>query len=87
VVFYNTMEQYLRRFSIVLMCLVGLCLGEAALGVTRAEMYQATTPVADRSEAAQTAAFQSAMKMVLIRVTGRRNAECRRGPRLEFVGH
>jgi hypothetical protein len=75
VVFYNTMEQYLRRFSIVWMCIVGLCLGEAALGVTRAEMYQATAPVADRSEAAQTAAFQGAMKTVLIRVTGRRNAD------------
>ena len=74
-VFYNTMEQYLRRFSIVWVCVVGLCLGEAALGVTRAEMYQATAPVADRSEAAQTAAFQGAMKTVLIRVTGRRNAD------------
>ena len=74
-VFYNTMEQYLRRFSIVWMCIVGLCLGEAALGVTRAEMYQATAPVTDRSEAAQTAAFQGAMKTVLIRVTGRRNAD------------
>jgi hypothetical protein len=69
------MEQYLRRFSIVWMCIVGLCLGEAALGVTRAEMYQATAPVTDRSEAAQTAAFQGAMKTVLIRVTGRRNAD------------
>src|ERR1700727_728512 len=69
------MEQYLRRFSIVWMCIVGLCLGEAALGVTRAEMYQATAPVADRSEAAQTTAFQNTMKIVLIRVTGRRNAD------------
>ncbi len=43
------------------------------LALTRAEMYQATAPVADRSEAAQTAAFQNAMKTVLIRVTGRRN--------------
>src|SRR3984885_212619 len=69
------MEQYLRRFSIVWMCIVGLGIGEAALGITRAEMYQATTPVTDRSEAAQTAAFQNAMKTVLIRVTGRRNAD------------
>ncbi|HEY2464446.1 MAG TPA: DUF2066 domain-containing protein [Steroidobacteraceae bacterium] len=45
------------------------------MALTRAEMYQATAPVADRSEAAQTAAFQSAMKTVLIRVTGRRNAD------------
>jgi hypothetical protein len=75
VVFYNTMAQYLRRFSIVCMCIVGLGMGEAGLGITRAEMYQATAPVADRSEAAQTAAFQNAMKTVLIRVTGRRNAD------------
>ena len=38
-------------------------------------MYQAAAPVADRSEAAQTTAFQNAMKTVLIRVTGRRNAD------------
>jgi hypothetical protein len=75
VVFYNTMAQYLRRFSIVWMCLAGICLGGAAGALTRAEMYQATAPVADRSEAAQTTAFQNAMKIVLIRVTGRRNAD------------
>jgi hypothetical protein len=43
--------------------------------MTRAEMYQATAPVTDRSEAAQTLAVQNAMKSVLIRVTGRRNAD------------
>jgi hypothetical protein len=77
------MAQYLRRFSerylqaaaLVWVCLAGLCLGESAFALTRAEMYQAAAPVADRSEAAQTAAFQSAMKTVLIRVTGRRNAD------------
>jgi uncharacterized protein len=69
------MEQYLRRFSFVWICIAALSLGGEALGVTRAEMYQATAPVADRSEAAQTAAFQNAMKTVLIRVTGRRNAD------------
>jgi hypothetical protein len=40
-----------------------------------AELYQATAPLADRSEAAQTAAFQMALKIVLIRVTGRRSAD------------
>jgi uncharacterized protein len=69
------MAQYLRRFSIVWMCIVGLGIGQAAAAITRAEMYQAVTPVTDRSEAAQTAAFQNAMKTVLIRVTGRRNAD------------
>jgi len=57
------------------MCFAGLFLSESALAITRAEMYQAAVPVAERSEAAQTAAFQSAMKAVLIRVTGRRNAD------------
>ena len=69
------MAQYLRRFSIVWACVAALCLGEAAAALTRAEMFQATVPVADRSEAAQTAAFENAMKTVLIRVTGRRNAD------------
>src|ERR1700683_4528546 len=69
------MEKYLRRFSIVWMCILGLCLGEAAGAITRAEMYQATVPLADRADAAYTAALQNAMKTVLIRVTGRRNAD------------
>jgi uncharacterized protein len=57
-------------------------LGAAFLGLahpsgalTRAELYQATVPVADRSEAAQTAAFEAAFKIVLVRVTGRRAAD------------
>jgi hypothetical protein len=83
VVFYNTMAQYLRRFSkrylppatLLWACVVGLCFGEAAFSLTRAEMYQATTAVSDRTEAAQTAAFQNAMRTVLIRVTGRRSAD------------
>jgi hypothetical protein len=83
VVFYNTMAQYLRRFSkrylrpatLLWACAAGLCFGEAAFSLTRAEMYQATTAVSDRSEAAQSAAFQNAMRTVLIRVTGRRSAD------------
>ena len=77
------MAQYLRRISkrflrptaIFWVCIAALCLGDTAASLTRAEMYQAVAPVADRSEAAQTAAFQNAMKTVLIRVTGRRNAD------------
>jgi hypothetical protein len=83
VVFYNTMAQYLRRISerylraaaILWVCVAGLGFGTAAYSLTRAEMYQATVPVSDRSEAAQTAAFQYAMRTVLIRVTGRRSAD------------
>jgi hypothetical protein len=77
------MSQYFSVFSLrnlrpaVFLCLsmAALCLGNAALALTRAQLYQATAPMADRSEAAQTAAFQSAMKIVLVRVTGRRSAE------------
>ena len=78
------MEQYLRRFSILWFCIAGVALSGAASGITRAEMYQATAPLADRSDAAYTAAFQTAMKTVLIRVTGRRNAD--EDPGLSRIG-
>jgi hypothetical protein len=83
VVFYNTMTSYFRSISacrlrpgaILSLCLVALCISSVGRAMTRAEMYQATAPVADRSEAAQSQAFQNAMKIVLIRVTGRRSAD------------
>jgi hypothetical protein len=77
------MSQYFSVFSrrnlrpAVLLCLglAVLCLGNAAFALTRAELFQATAPLADRSDVAQAAAFQAAMKIVLVRVTGRRSAE------------
>ena len=64
------------RFA-VLLCFSfsTLTLGDVGNATTRTELYQATAPVSDRSEASQTAAFQSAMRTVLVRVTGRRTAE------------
>src|SRR5712664_3923728 len=61
----------------VILCLraAALSFGAASFALTRSELYQATAPMADRSEAAQTDAFQTAMKTVLVRVTGRRSAE------------
>ncbi len=58
----NTMPQYFSVFSMrylrpaVILCfsLAALCLGDAGSALTRAELYQATAPVPDRSEAAQT---------------------------------
>ena len=44
------------------------------MALTRAELYQAVAPAADRSEAGQDEAFQTALKTVLVRVTGRRSA-------------
>ncbi len=75
------MSQYFSVFSLrnlrpaVILCLVSLCFGNLAHAVTRAELYQATVPFADHCEAEPTAAFQAAMKTVLVRVTGRRSAE------------
>jgi uncharacterized protein len=68
-------RRSLRRA--VFLCLSGLilCWGSAAVALTRVELYQASAPIGDRSEASQSAAFQNAMKIVLIRVTGRRTAE------------
>jgi hypothetical protein len=59
-----------------------LCLSFAALGwagtafaLTREELFQAAVPLTDHTDAAQSAAFQNALKVVLVRVTGRRNAD------------
>ncbi len=65
----------LRPAAILCLSVAALCFGDAGLALTRAGLYQAAAPVADRSEAAQTEAFQTAMKIVLVRVTGRRSAE------------
>jgi len=56
-------------------CAALFCMAGAAHALTQAELYQAMVPMSDRSEAAQTAAFQAAMKIVLVRVTGRRSAD------------
>jgi hypothetical protein len=66
---------HLRPAAILCLCLAALCCAGVVRAMTRAEMYQATAPVADRSEAAQSVAFQNAMRVVLIRVTGRRTAD------------
>jgi hypothetical protein len=66
------MSQHFRVF----LCVIAAALwGNAGLALTRAELYQATAPLADRTEAAQTEAFQTAMRTVLVRVTGRRSSE------------
>jgi hypothetical protein len=61
---------------VLALCLVlALCVSpEPSRAVSRAEIYQATVPLADHSEAAQSAAFEAAMRVVLVRVTGRRAA-------------
>ena len=67
-------HRYLRSTAILCLTLAAAGITDTALGLTRIEVYHATVPLADRSEAAQTAAFEAALKIVLIRVTGRRAA-------------
>ena len=80
-VFYDkTMAQtsssfsisYLRGAAILCLCLAA---SEPVIAVTRAELYQATTGIAGRCDSGDSAAFQAAMKTVLVRVTGRRSAD------------
>jgi hypothetical protein len=62
---------------LTLTCLIYglLCVGLAGHAAVRPDLYQATAPVADRSEAGRAAAFQTALKMVLVRITGNRAAD------------
>jgi hypothetical protein len=68
-------SRFLRLAAVFCFTAGALCLSGATLAMTRAELYQATVPVPDRSEGAQAAAFQAALKTVLVRVTGRRTAD------------
>jgi len=70
-------ENTFRRLRLAAVSCFGaavLGLAGVASGLARTETYQATTHLADRSDAAQSAAFEAALKIVLIRVTGRRTA-------------
>ncbi len=64
-----------RRVAIFSLLFAALFAGNAAPALTRTDLYQATTSVAGRCEGADNAAFQAALKTVLVRVTGNRNAE------------
>jgi hypothetical protein len=68
-------DRYLRPAALLCLCFAALCAAGTGFALTRTELYQTTAPVTDRSEAAQTAGFQNAMKVVLVRVTGRHSAD------------
>lgn len=71
-------SSFYPRYSrlVLILCLSAVMLGgfRPAVALTRTDIYQATVPAASRSDAAHPAAFQAAMKAVLVRVTGRRTA-------------
>ena len=64
--------RYLHLLALLCLGLAGFCPSEARAALSRAELYQAKVPVADRSEASKPAAFEAALRIVLVRVTGRR---------------
>ena len=67
--------RYPRLAALFCLIFAALCMTPTAFGLSRAELYQTTVPLTDRSDAAQSAAFQNALKVVLVRVTGRRTAD------------
>jgi hypothetical protein len=72
---FSGLRRQARRFFLCF-CLAGLLAsgGAPAVAAVRNDLYQATAPLADRSDAALTAAFQTALRNVLVKVTGRRSA-------------
>ena len=73
--YFDIFGRYLRLAAILCLSAAAVCLAGTAVGTARVDLFQATAPVADRSEGARTAAFQAALKIVLVRVTGRRTAD------------
>jgi hypothetical protein len=64
-----------RGLAALLLAVAAFAAGGPADAMTRIEVFQATVPVADRSEPGQAAIFQAALKIVLVRATGRRSAD------------
>jgi hypothetical protein len=69
---YHAVRASCLRLAAILCFGAAVGLAGPASGMTRIEVFQATVPDTDHSEAGQTAAFQAAMKVVLVRATGRR---------------
>jgi hypothetical protein len=67
--------RYSRLGAFICLTCLALGLSDAGRALTRAELYQATAPLANQSEAARPAAFAAALRIVLVRVTGRRTAD------------
>jgi hypothetical protein len=67
--------RYLRLGAFLCLTCASLCLADAGRALSRPDLYQATVPVANQSEAARPAAFAAALRIVLVRVTGRRTGD------------
>lgn len=62
------------NLRLVIAAIVSLVVSLGATAATVPGMYEATVPLPDRSENGQAVAFQDAMREVLVRVTGQRDA-------------
>jgi hypothetical protein len=71
----GVLPRQLRRAVFLCVGSAILLLADRGFALTRAELYQAVVPSTDRCEAAQAVTFQAALKIVLVRVTGRRTAD------------
>ncbi len=65
----------LRLWLCVCTGAAALCLADTSAALARVELYQATAPLTERSEAGQEAAFEAALRTVLVKVTGRRGVD------------
>ena len=65
----------LRLWLCLCAIVAALGLADVSQALTRVELYQATAPLTERSEAGQEAAFEAALRTVLIKVTGRRGVD------------
>jgi hypothetical protein len=72
-IYQRGLSAFLRHLSGVSLAVL-LLAGPLAQATVRTDPYQVTVPMTDRSEGAHTAAFEAAMRTVLVRVTGRRSA-------------
>jgi hypothetical protein len=68
------MSKTAYPFFVRLVLAAWVALAPHAAMATRVELYQVSVPKPERSEASQDSAFQSALSIVLVRVTGRRTA-------------
>jgi uncharacterized protein len=65
----------LRLWLCVCAGVAALCFADMSAALTRVELYQATAPLLERSEAGQEAAFEAALRTVLVKVTGSRGVD------------
>lgn len=73
--YFDILGRNLRVAAILCLTIAAGCFTGTASGSARVDLFQAAVPVAGTSEAARSGAFLAALKVVLVRVTGRRTAD------------